>query len=110
GEVGEDVAVDHRLEKRPLEPGRVAEMTADHAARLVEPDRDEDIAAEAFDDRGSLAGADGHFDPNWTAGQIAERLDEPQALFDLQYPDPDARIDIAVLAHGHLEIELVIRR
>src|SRR5262245_8196189 len=46
-EVGDDVALDHHFQQRPLEPGRVAQMAA-HDALAIEPQPGEHIAAERF--------------------------------------------------------------
>src|SRR5205085_2864636 len=97
-EVGDDVAFDHRLEERPLEPGRIAEMAANHAAVGAKPDRRQDIAAETLDDRQSFAGHRRYFDPKRSGRQFGESREQAEALLDLRYPDPDPCVHIAVLA------------
>src|SRR5882724_357952 len=79
-EIGDDVALDHRLEQRPLEPGRVAEMAAEHAAIVAQPDRGEDVAPESLDDPKAFAGPGRHHDANRSARQIAEDSEQPEAL------------------------------
>ncbi len=55
-EIGDDVALDHRFEQRPLEPGRIAQMAARRPRPRVEPHPDEDVAAKTFDERGAFPG------------------------------------------------------
>src|SRR5690606_41493882 len=54
-EVGDDVALDRRLEQRPLEPRGVAQVAALDRAIGTETQPDEDVAAESLDQRRALA-------------------------------------------------------
>ena len=45
-EVGDDVALDHRLEERPLEPGRVTQVAALDEAAAIKPHPHEHVTAE----------------------------------------------------------------
>ena len=48
-EVGDDVALDHGLEERPLEPGRVTQVAALDEAAAIKPHPHEHVTAEYFD-------------------------------------------------------------
>ena len=54
-EVGDDVALDRRLQQRPLEPRGVAQMAARDGAVVREPHMREDVAAKALDEGKALA-------------------------------------------------------
>src|SRR4029453_11116784 len=53
-EVGDDVALDHDFEQRPLEPGRIAQVAA-RDTLAIEPQPGEHIATEGFGEANSLA-------------------------------------------------------
>ena len=80
----------------------------------VEPQPDQHVAAEAFDQRHALAGRarrPAASARSGAAGQpVEDLLDQRQALLDLADADPDARIDVALLEHRHLEAQLVVGR
>src|SRR5437660_12446298 len=86
-------------------------MAARHAAVARHADPDEDVAAEAFDERAALSGAGRWLDLRWPGGQGGQELiDERDALSDLADADPDARVDVARLHDRHVELELAVRR
>ena len=71
-----------------------------------EPHGGEDIAAKAFHQREPLALDAGgrRLEPDRAFRQPLENLiEQVEALLDLANADPDARIDVAVLAHRELE-------
>ena len=82
----------------------------------VEPHPGEDVAAEAFDERHALRLRALGPAPSTATRTLARRqafenlLDHAEALLDLADADPDPRIDVAVLAHRHLEAQAVIGR
>ena len=66
-------------------------------ASSIQPDPAEDVTAEAFDQRKSLAGTAGERCAKRTGGQMVENLIEQiEALFDLANANPDAGVDIAL--------------
>src|SRR5690606_37611420 len=109
---GDDVAFDRRLQQRPLEPGRIAQMAARDPAASPQPQPDQDIAAKALDEGQSFAlSAGAGVDANRPAGQAVENLlDQREALLDLADADPDAGIHVALRADRHLEAQRVVRR
>ena len=71
----------------------------------------EDVAPEAFDERGGFAGVGRQRGLHRSGRQALDKLlDEPQALLDFADADPDPRIDVAGLHHRHLEVERVVGR
>ena len=112
-EVGDDVAFDAGLEQRPLKPGRVAQMAALDPAVSAEAHPHEKVAAKGLDQGKPLAGAIRFAELSVDRAvrqALHDLLDQPEALLDLADADPHARIDVAVVAHRHLEIELIVRR
>src|SRR5436190_5523047 len=74
---------------------------------------DEYIAAEAFDQRQTLAdlarvrdlGLERSF------GELRQNLvDQHETLFDLANAHPDARVDVALLENGDIELQRVVGR
>src|SRR5579885_1739826 len=111
--VGDDVAFDRGFEQRPLEPRRVAQMAARDGAVAVEPQPDQHVAAEAFDQRQTFAGlvANRQLAARRTRRQARQNLlDEVEALLRLADADPDARVDVAVAALRHDEAQMVVGR
>src|SRR5262245_9307806 len=112
-EVGDDVAFDRHCEQRPLQPGRIAQMAALDGAVLAEANRYENIAAEGLGDAETFAGFAGFSE---RGAEFALRqplktlLDQLEALLDLAGADPQPCIDVAVIAHRHLEFELTVGR
>src|SRR5512132_4685271 len=107
--VGDDVALDRRLEQRPLEPGRIPQVAAPDAAVGCEPEPDQDIAAERLGKRDALTACYRHRGPDRALRQpLEDLLEEREALLDLADPDPDPGIDVAVRQDGHVELELVV--
>src|SRR5262249_11357664 len=106
-EVGNDVALDRSLEQRPLEPRRVAQVAALDPAIAAQPQPDQDVAAEAFDESrafASRAGCRRELVGDIPLGQpIEDLLDERQALLDFANPDPHPRVDVASFEHRNLE-------
>src|SRR5262249_53504038 len=109
GKIGDDVALDGGFQERPLEPGRVAQMTAPHAT-ILQANPGQHVTAEAFDKpqafsrsrRGIDLGEEG------AGGQVPnDLLDEAQALLHLTDAQPDAGIHIAVPEHQNVEFEPV---
>ena len=83
------------------------------AAVGVEPQPDEDVAAEALDQRQALAGVRRVAELGADRARrqpLEDLLDQREALLDLADADPDARIDVALVEHRHLEGELVVGR
>ena len=88
-------------------------MAALHAPPRVEPQPDQHVAAERFDQTEAFArfpvALDGNGDR--AIGQACENLfDQRQALFDLADADPHPRVDIAGVQHRYFECEIVIGR
>src|SRR5208283_165081 len=107
-EVGDNVALDHSLEKRPLEPRGVAQMAARDKGPRVEAHMREHVAAKGLDKRETF----GRFarssepGPKRSARQARQdRLDQPKAFADLVDPDPDSGVDVAVAPGRDLEVE-----
>ena len=111
-EVGDDVAFDGGFQQRPLEPGRIAQMAALDQPVVAEAHPDQHVAAEGLDQRQPFSRCAGFSaSVRWALGQaLQDLLDQPETLLDLADADPDPRVDIAVVAHRHLEIELVVGR
>ena len=77
----------------------------------VKPQPDQDIAAEAFDQRQPFARCTGWLREDIALRQAGEDLlDQRQALLDFADADPDAGIDVAVLQNRNLEPQPVVRR
>ena len=109
-EVGDDVAFDHGLEQRPLEPRRIAQVAALDVAVGAGPDPDEHVAAKALDQRDPFAriarsprvmGMPIDPDGSW----LQDLIDQRQALLDLADADPDSRVHVAVFEHRHVELQ-----
>src|SRR4051812_37508695 len=110
-EVGDDVALDDCFEQRPLEPRRVAQPAMPDTASSIQPYPAEDVTAEAFDQRKSLAGTAGERCAKRTGGQMVENLIEQiKALFNLANANPDAGGDIALRKNRDYERQRVIWR
>src|SRR5688572_17743356 len=112
-EVGHDVALDRRLEQRPLEPGRIAQVAALDAAVRADAHPREDVAAETLDQCGAFARATsgGERSVGRARGQSGEELvDQRQALLDFTDANPYACVDVAGLHGGDLELECAVRR
>ncbi len=98
-----------------MKPGRVAQMTALDVAGRTRAKPHQHIAAEAFDQRHSFSrirfGERAQGTTN-RAGRkaIDELLDKRQRLLDLAHPNPDPSVDVAVIAHRHLELQNIVRR
>src|SRR5262249_37607441 len=113
-EVGDDVALDRRLEQGPLEPRRVAQVAAIDRAVGTDPEPREDVAAEPFDQGHAFRGAAcasqcGHVNRSWW--QLAQDLlDQAEALLHLADADPEARIHVARLNDRDLELQSLVRR
>src|SRR5262249_53447815 len=109
-EIGDDVALDDRFQQRPLEPGRIAQVTARDVAVVVEPQPDENVAAEPFDDRHAFTAATRDVDARWTLRRLRhDLLDERKRLFHLANANPDPRIDVALVTQRHLERKAIVR-
>src|SRR5258708_34611258 len=98
GNSRDDVALECRLQQRPLEPGGVAQMAARHGAVAPDPQPGEDVAAETLDESHAFAGtALRQIRADRTRGQAIENLiDEIHALPDLAHAEPHAPVDAAV--------------
>ncbi len=113
-EVGDDVALDRRLQQRPLEPRRIAQVAALDRAVGVEPQPDQDVAAERLPTsampsrprpaRQRRAGSRPGGQP------LEDLLDQRQALLDLADADPHPRVDVAVARAPAPRSELVVGR
>src|SRR5215217_4606328 len=103
--VRDDVVLDHGFQQRPLKPGRVAHVASfDQAIAQTQPDQD--VAAESLHDRHPLAHLPAKRDVLVcrTFGKPAQDLlDQRKALLDFTYPDPDARVDVALAEDRHVE-------
>src|SRR5512145_2497829 len=80
-EVGNDVALDRRLQERPLQPRRIARETAVDGSAGGEPNPGEDLAAEAFDQRGALAGFRREENRDLTVGHAFQNLSDEAKRF-----------------------------
>src|SRR5689334_11339434 len=86
-------------------------MTALDPAVWSSPQPDEHVAAKRLDQSEPLSDlADiGQLDASRSRRQSRnDLLDQPQALLDFADADPYPRIDVAVVAHRHLELERII--
>jgi hypothetical protein len=100
GKIGDDVALDHRLQQRPLKPGRIAHMAARYTI-TIEPDPDQDIAAEALDDPQTFPHSRSRMQwlQNRTFRQtLQDLLDETHAFFHLADAHPDPGMGAAARA------------
>src|SRR5262249_31076484 len=80
-------------------------MTARDVPSL-EPQRNQYVAAETFDQRQSFAAAIGELDRDRHLRQALEHLlDKRETLLDLTDANPDARVDVARGEHWNREIE-----
>src|SRR6185503_6455531 len=111
--IGNDVTLDHRFQKGPLEPRRIAQMTAGNAARTVQPNPDQDIAAKALHDSEAFGRilAGGHtIDSDRAVRQSGQNLfDQGDALLDFAETNPYPRVHVAILEDRNVEFELIIR-
>src|ERR1043165_8649704 len=114
-EVGHDVALDHRFEHRPLEPGRIAQVAAVDVSVGANPDPCQNVAAKSLDQRHPFAclGRGQRSDPfaDRPGGKpVQHLLDQRDALFHLADANPDAGVHVAFLQHRGLESQGVVRR
>ena len=110
GKIGDDVALDHRLQQRPLKPGRIAQMAARYTIP-IEPDPHKDIAAEALDEPQTFPHSRSRMQrlQNRTFRQtLQDLLDETHAFFHLADAHPDPGIHIAAGHHRNLEFHRVV--
>src|SRR3972149_3137747 len=113
-EIRNDVAFYRRLEQRPLETGRVAQMAALDLTVGADAHPGEDISAEAFHERDAATRtgcrARIHRFEYRPGGQLPQDLlDKRGALGDLLDAYPHARIDVACLHHRDIEVQPVVR-
>src|ERR1700682_1067949 len=86
-------------------------MAARDPSGIVEPQPDQNVAPENFDERHALAGPRGKIHPDWAARNPNQDLFyQRERLFHFANTDPNAGVDVALLEGRHLEAELVIRR
>src|SRR5271154_6468672 len=111
--IGDDVALDDRLQQWPLKPGRVAQAAALDGAVSVEANPGQDVAAKALDQSEALARLMNarHLNPNFPRRRAVEDLiDQPEALLDFADADPNSRIHITFGEGWSLKAELIVRR
>src|SRR2546421_12777267 len=94
GEVRDDVALDRRLQQRPQQPRRIAQVAALDAPSNTEAHVAEYIAAKPLDQRRAFDAARGHGTDDLAhraAGERGERALEPaDAVLDLLDAHPHA--------------------
>src|SRR6266545_273396 len=79
----------------------------------ADADIGENIAAKAFDETKALTRSTGLAEvcPYRARRQALEDLlDQLETLLDLTDTNPNPRVDVAIVAHRHLEVELIIGR
>src|SRR5262252_6292524 len=104
-EIGDDISLDRNLKQWPLKPGWIAQMTARDLTRF-EPQRNQHVAAETFDQRQPFAAAIGELDCDRPLRQAIEYLlDQSKTLLDLADANPDACVDVPRDENGNCEIE-----
>src|SRR5882672_11555726 len=88
-------------------------MAARDAAVCADAQPDEHVAAEGLDQSEAFA----HFASAWdfnldrSFGQARQNLlDQSEALLDLANAHPDARVDVALVEHRHVEPQRIVRR
>src|SRR6185295_10447087 len=109
--VGDNVALDRRLEQRPLEPGRVAKPGALDSAIGCDAHPAEDVAAEPFDQCRAFPRRRPKRDLHRPSRQAREDLlDEAEAFFDFADADPDTRIDVSGLYDRYVELQVTVGR
>src|SRR5262249_31694698 len=108
GKVSNDVSLDRRLQHWPLKPRGISQVTPGDGAIRGDPEPNEHIAAESFDQGGAFGRSvveRSRFDTERAWRQLVENLkDDGDALLDLANSNPDARVYIAFVEHGDLEI------
>src|SRR5271167_1385647 len=83
--IGDDVALDDRLQQWPLKPGRVAQVAALNGAVDVKANTGQDVAAKALDQSEALARLMNarDLDPNFPRRRAVKNLvNERKALLD----------------------------
>src|SRR5882724_8527647 len=86
-------------------------MATRNPCPIVEPQPDENITPESFDEGDAFARSCGKMCPDRTVRNPGENLfHQRERLFHFANPDPDAGIDIPLLENRHREVELVVRR
>src|SRR5262249_38990051 len=104
-EIGDDISLDRNLKHGPWNPGWIAQMTARDLTRF-EPQRNQYVAAETFDQRQPFAAAIGKLDCDGPLRQAIEYLlDQSKTLLDLADANPDACVDVPRGENGNCEIE-----
>src|SRR4051794_13681721 len=111
-EIRDDVVLDDSLQQRPLKPGRIAQVASlDLTVPQAEPNQN--VAAEPLDDSHAFARL--RTMPNVYSRRppgkpVQYLVDQCKGLLDLAYANPDARIDIALVQHGHLKAQAIVGR
>ena len=113
-EVGDDVAFDDCLEERPLEPRRIAQVTARNPALAADPHPGEDIAAKGFDEAQPFptlpASPGSAVDPDRAPGSRASSWPISERLCSTSRMRIHTRALTSPSSHRHVEIELVVGR
>src|SRR5580704_8556377 len=86
-------------------------MATRDPSRILEPQPDENVAPESFNESHAFAGMRRKVRSRGPAGNPSEDLfHQQERLFHFANADPDAGVDVALFENRHLEAELVIRR
>ena len=95
--IGDDVALDDRLQQWPLKPGWVTQVTTLDGAVGVEPNPGQNVAAKALNQSEALARLVNarDLDPGFPGGRaIKDLVDQRKALLDFANAN-------STLAHSH---------
>src|SRR5258708_8162778 len=111
-EIRDDIVFDRRLEQRPLKPRGIAQVAAfDQAVAQAKPDQN--VAAKSLDDRHAfprLSKSPCIRSQRAFGKSIKNLIDQRKRLLDLAYPDPDPRVDVALIQHRHFKAQNIIWR
>src|SRR5690606_4821234 len=108
-EVRDDVALERRLEERPLEPRGVPKMAARHSAVGHQAQPHQDVAPETLHQGHTLARPRRDRGTRLPRRQLLEKLaNERERLLDLANADPYTCIHVAFGEHRDIEPQLRI--